>query len=134
MPLLAYTGSGEPLIAPLITDDGWERLRTSKDRDAWMPLGRGRAIPKVSPLGTRFFAHQAGQAPEGSRETDIHLYLKAQCLVGARDAGWEALPEQSGGTPDGQDWRADVLCRLPGRDWAVAVEVQEGSGAMARRT
>src|SRR3712207_6663652 len=37
MPLLAYTGSGEPLVAPLMSDDEWERLRAAKDRDAWMP-------------------------------------------------------------------------------------------------
>ena len=37
-----------------------------------------------------------GTLQRGARETDVHLYLKAQCLVGARAAGWDALPEQSG--------------------------------------
>src|SRR3712207_8892424 len=37
MPLLAYTQSGEPLVAPLLSDDAWEHLRSAKDRDAWMP-------------------------------------------------------------------------------------------------
>src|ERR671916_2029030 len=89
-----------------------------------MPHGGGRAIPKVSRLGTRFFAHRRGQAPEGARETDTHLFIKAQCLLGARDAGWEALPEQRGKAPDGQDWRADVLCRRPGKAWSVGLEAQ----------
>jgi hypothetical protein len=124
MPLLAYTQSGEPLVAPLLSDDEWEGLKASAARDAWMPYGKGRAIPKESRLGTRFFAHPPGQSPEGSRETDIHLYLKAQCLIGARLAGWEALPEQSGKTPDGEDWRADVLCRRPGKPWSIAFEAQ----------
>jgi hypothetical protein len=124
MPLLAYTHSGEPLVAPLMSDEAWERLRSAKDRDAWMPGGKVRAIPKLSRLGTRFFAHPPGQASEGGRESDIHLYLKAQCLIGARTAGWEALPEQSGVTPDGRDWRADVLCRRPGKAWSVAFEAQ----------
>jgi len=124
MPLLAYRKSGEPLVAPLMADSEWEKLRASRDRDAWMPYDRGQAIPKVSRLGTRFFAHTPGQSPQGGGETDIHLYLKAQCLIGARDAGWEALPEQSGRTPDGQDWRADVLCRRPGKAWSVAFEAQ----------
>src|SRR5919112_4885775 len=114
MPLLAYTQSGEPLIAPLMSDDEWEQLKSERERDAWMPGSCRRAIPKVSRLGTRFFAHPPGHAAEGSRESDLHLYLKAQCLIGARAAGWEALPEQPGKTPDGLDWRAGVLLRRPG--------------------
>src|SRR4051812_43291573 len=124
MPLLAYTQSGEPLVAPLMSDAEWEQLRSSTERDAWMPESRRRAIPKVSRLGTRFFAHPPGHAPEGGRESDLHLSLKAQCLIGARAAGWDALPEQSGRTPDGQDWRADVLCRRPGQSWSIALEAQ----------
>src|SRR3954465_4346133 len=124
MPLLAYTQSGEPLVAPLISVAEWEQLRSSTERDAWMPESRRRAIPKVSRLGTRFFAHPPGHAPEGGRESDLHLYLKAQCLIGARAAGWDALPEQSGRTPDGQDWRADVLCHRPGQSWSIALEAQ----------
>src|SRR4051812_45013075 len=124
MQLLAYTTSGDPLVAPLMPNGDWERLRSSKNRDAWMPFGRGEAVPKVSKLGTRFFAHKPGQAPEGGEESEVHLYIKAQCLIGARDAGWEALPEQSGRTPDGQEWRADVLCRRPGKEWTVAFEAQ----------
>jgi hypothetical protein len=47
MPLLAYAQSGEPLVAPLMTDAQWEQLRSSKQPDAWMPYGGGRAILKV---------------------------------------------------------------------------------------
>ncbi|WP_133239415.1 hypothetical protein [Microvirga sp. KLBC 81] len=89
-----------------------------------MPHGKGRAIPKVSRLGTRFFAHPPGQPTTGAKESDLHLSIKAQSLIGARAAGWDALPEQSGTTPDGHDWRADVLCRRPGKAWTVAVEAQ----------
>jgi hypothetical protein len=124
MPLLAYTRSGEPLVAPLVSDDEWERLRSAKDRDAWMPHSQRRAIPKISRLGTRFFAHPPGHAPEGAKESNLHLYLKAQCLIGAKAAGWEALPEQIGKTPEGLDWRADVLCRRPEKAWSVGFEAQ----------
>ena len=136
MPLLAYSVSGEPLIAPLMGDEEWEHLRSAKDRDAWMPQSQRRAIPKVSRLGTRFFAHPPGHAPEGARESDLHLHLKAQCLIGARAAGWEALPEQSGKTPEGLDWRADVLCRRPGKAWSVGFEAQvqlQGEDAYRQR-
>ena len=51
MPLLAYTQSGEPLIAPLMSDDEWEQLKSERGRDAWMPGSRRRAIPKVSRVG-----------------------------------------------------------------------------------
>src|SRR5918993_3435372 len=108
-----------------MTDDEWEHLRSARDRDAWMPHGKGRAVPKISRLGTRFFAHPPGHTPQGARETDVHLYIKAQCLVGARAVGWDALPEQSGKTPDGQDWRADVLCRRPGKPWTVCRRWQD---------
>ena len=124
MPLLAYTHSGEPLVAPLISDHEWEWLRSARNRDAWMPHGKGRAVPKVSRLGTRFFAHPPGQTSAGAKESDLHLYIKAQILIGARAAGWDALPEQSGRTPGGQDWRADVLCRRPGKSWTIALEAQ----------
>jgi len=95
--------------------DEWEWLRSLKERDAWMPESKRRAVPKVSRLGTRFFAHPPGHAPAGAKESDLHLYLKSQCLIGARAAGWDALPEQSGKTPNGQEWRADILCRRPGK-------------------
>ena len=124
MPLLAYSQSGQPLIAPLMSDDEWEQLKSDRDRDAWMPHSRRRAVAKVSRLGTRFFAHPPGHAPAGAKESDIHLYLKAQCLIGARAVGWDALPEQSGKTPNGQDWRADVLCRRPGKAWTITFEAQ----------
>ncbi len=124
MPLLAYTQSGQPLIAPLLTDHEWEQLRSARNRDAWMPYGKGQAIPKTSRLGTRFFAHAPGQVPKRAKESDLHLYIKAQSLIGARTAGWDALPEQSGTAPDGQDWRADVLCRRLGKSWTVAIEAQ----------
>ena len=136
MPLLAYTQSGEPLVAPLMSDHEWERLRSSTERDAWMPESRRRAVPKVSRLGTRFFAHPPRHAAESGRESDVHLYLKAQCLIGARAAGWEALPEQPGKTPEGQDWRADVLCRRPGQPWSIALEAQvqlQGEEAYRKR-
>jgi hypothetical protein len=41
MPLLAHTHSGEPLVAPLMTDHEWERLRSATNRDAWMQWHRG---------------------------------------------------------------------------------------------
>ena len=50
MPLLAYAQSSEPLVAPLMTDDRWEQLRSSKQPDAWMPCGGGRAIPNIEGL------------------------------------------------------------------------------------
>ena len=73
MPLLAYTHSGEPLVAPLLSDDEWEQLRSSKDRDAWMPGSQRRAIPKVSRLGTRFFARPPGHASraQGKRRPSL---------------------------------------------------------------
>src|SRR3954452_21339975 len=61
---------------------------------------------------------------------------RSASLIGARAAGWDALPEQSGQTPDGQDWRADVLCRRPGQPWSIALEAQvqlQGEEAYRKR-
>ena len=77
----ATAGGVTVRVAPLMSDAEWEQLRSSTERDAWMPESRRRAVPKVSRLGTRFFAHPPGHAAGGSRESDLHLYLKAQCLI-----------------------------------------------------
>jgi hypothetical protein len=53
-----------------------------------------------------------------------------------QSAGWEALPEQSGKTPEGLEWRADVLCRRPGKAWSVGFEAQvqlQGEDAYRQR-
>src|SRR3954469_13521032 len=44
--------------------------------------------------------------------------------------------EQPGQTPDGQDWRADVLCRRPDQPWSIALEAQvqlQGEEAYRKR-
>jgi hypothetical protein len=124
MPLLAHTLDGTLLIAPRMNDAEWQALRASQPRDAFMAAG-GRAIPKVSKLGTRFFAHSPGSAPPGGGESAEHLLMKAEVLAGATAAGWDALPEQAGLSPSGRAWRADVLCRRhPGSTRGVVFEAQ----------
>jgi len=58
LPLLAYNRSGEPLSVPLLGDDEWEQLKSERERDAWMPASRRRAIPVGG-------GQQARHGPEG---------------------------------------------------------------------
>jgi len=134
MPLLAQLSNGGFVAAPLLSDAEWQSFRGGRKGELLVPGTDIPAIPKVSPLGTRFFSRKAGRGGDG--ETWEHLSLKALALMGAADANWDALPEQTGRTPDGQEWRADVLCRRPGMTGAVAFEVQwsrQDAGEFERR-
>lgn len=125
MPLRAISADGKDVIAPLITDAEWETLRADKARGGLhMPGTKAPAIPKVSPNGLRFFAHKPGTKPAGAShgETMLHLEIKRQVILAARNAGWDATTEITGVTPNGEEWRADVLCRSGHR--SVAIEAQ----------
>jgi competence protein CoiA len=77
---------------------------------------------KVSPLGLRFFAHDAARADcPLTGETANHRLLKSAIAAAVRAAGWHATLEATG--PQGR-WRADVLATSPDGDRRVAWEAQ----------
>lgn len=119
MPLKAVCGD-TTFIAPLLSDEQWQRLRSdvkAKRLMLRMPCCQAAAFPRESKLGTRHFYHKPGVECDAKGETLEHLLAKAHVAIGARDAGYEVDTEASG---DG--WRADVLAKKG--QARVAFEIQ----------
>lgn len=106
------------------SDESWEELRkgNAETRDLRMPCCGAGVVLRTSKLGTRHFAHARRGPCETAPETAEHLLAKMAVVEGIRSTAWEAMPEQSGQTPSGEDWRADVLA-AKGRV-KVAFEIQ----------
>lgn len=107
MPLRAIADT-EELIAPLLDDNEWERVKTgyrAKKIKLSLPCCGSDAVMRVSKLGTKHFAHKR-KIPDcdWKPETWQHLKAKTEIALACRDAGWEVKTEAAG---DG--WRADVL-------------------------
>ena len=111
MPLKCLSGSTEIFAFDYEGREQWEALRDLNARDRGLQMaccGAGVTL-RTSKLGTRHFAHarrgECATAPESAE----HLLAKLHICRAISAAGWQAHPEQSGTTPDGQAWRADVL-------------------------
>lgn len=120
MPLRAQL-DGRDVIAPLLGDAAWSELRDAARRErrrVSMVCCGAPALPRVSKLGLRHFAHRPGAVCAASDgETVHHLHLKSELVHALAEHGWEAGTEIAG---DG--WRADVLCHSGNE--RVAFEVQ----------
>ena len=115
---------------------GWEQLKASNRADASliMTCCQARAVPKVSKLGTRFFAHHQSGDCTSTPETAEHLWAKTIVCQTARAVGWTADTEVRGQTPAGEDWVADVLATKGSAK--VAIEIQwsrQGTDETKRR-
>lgn len=119
MPLTALHGEIR-LVSVDLPSPAFEALRGATD--LVMTCCEARAIPKRSVLGLPFFAHHTRGTCEYAGESELHVLAKVEILRAARAAGWVADVEVRGHTPEGQRWRADVLCER-GRH-RVAFEVQ----------
>ena len=115
---------GQDILAFDLAEAEWLRLRDRNRscRHLRMPCCNSAVVLKVSPRGTRFFAHQARDGCVWSSETEAHRQVKRLVIEAARLMGWDGLPEVSGESPDCEGWRADVL--LSKGERRVAVEVQ----------
>lgn len=119
MPLTARL-NGTRLISVDLAPEVFEALRG--EAGLQMTCCDAGARVKRSVRGLPFFAHAARGACEYAGESELHAHAKAELLHAAREAGWAADVEVRGRTPDGQTWRADVLCER-GRT-RIAFEVQ----------
>lgn len=125
MPLRCRAPEGE-LSAFQISADAWLELkRHRRERELKMTCCDTPAIPKNSPLGTQFFAHQRIQACTTKPETKEHLFAKTVIARAALAAGWDVETESRGSTPTGEEWIADVLAKKGTA--RVAFEVQWSS-------
>lgn len=124
MPLKCLRDEEELYAFNFETADDWDALRKSNatTKDLRMPCCGAAVVLRTSKLGTRHFAHARKGPCTTAPETAEHLLAKLTIVEGIRRAGWEARPEQSGTTPDGEEWRADVMA-VKGKA-RIAFEVQ----------
>lgn len=112
---------GEVIYGHSITDELWDSVRRNyRDMGLVMQCCSRLAIPKVSPLGTRFFAHKpdpSSRTCQAARESPEHLRLKWLIAKAAQDAGWTSITEATF-----ERFRTDVLCSRS--NVRVAFEVQ----------
>lgn len=123
---LRCSGPNGSINAWELSDEEWAALRADKrGRGITMPCCGQAAFPRVSPLGTRHFAHHRRGGCDAPSESREHIFCKTIIAKAAAEAGWAVETESRGQTPDGEVWVADVLCRKGVA--AVAVEVQLSS-------
>jgi hypothetical protein len=93
--------------------EAWAALRieSAAKKNLRMACCGESVVLRTSKLGTRHFAHARRGQCETAPETAEHLMAKRTVVEGIQRAGWTAYPEQSGKTPFGEDWRADVLAK-----------------------
>ncbi|MEU4218254.1 competence protein CoiA family protein [Actinoplanes sp. NPDC026623] len=125
MPLIAHASGGliDSTLADLGIGASWQSVHRVRPRVALCCTACGRSMhAKVSPLGLRFFAHDAAQRDcPLNGETAAHRLLKSAIAAAVRRAGWHAELEAAG---PGQRWRADVLAVSPDGSRRVAWEAQ----------
>ncbi len=120
---LACLNNGDLLTSFSLTDDQWVAIKASyRGMNLSLRCCSSPAIPKVSSLGTRFFAHKSRAGCQTAPESPEHLQAKFIIAESAKAAGWQASTEESGIDPDGNSWIVDVLCTR--RKTKVAFEVQ----------
>ena len=125
MPLVAQ-GPGGLLDATLVdlgTGTAWDSIHRVRPRVALTCQACGGSMhAKVSPRGSRFFAHDVARSdcPLNGESPD-HRLLKSAVAAAVRAAGWHATLEATG--PDLR-WRADVLATSPDGSRRVAWEAQ----------
>jgi competence protein CoiA len=124
MPLKCINGEREIYSFDVKTDDAWESLRkeNAKTKALRMQCCGAGVVLRTSKLGTRHFAHARRGPCVTAPETAEHLLAKMAVVEGVKATAWAALPEQSGQTPSGAEWRADVLA-VKGKA-RVAFEIQ----------
>jgi hypothetical protein len=127
MPLTALHGSGDDVIdATACSDRDWAAVHRVSPRAPLRCRACARLMhAKVSPRGTRFFAHDRKVADcPAAGETPLHRLLKGMLADTIRAAGWSAAVEATPGSSDIGGWRADVLAVDATTGRRVAFEVQ----------
>ncbi len=123
MPLRALTSSGENINAFEYDSTAWLQLKAEyQAMGLRMPCCEANAIPKTSRRGTAFFAHARKGDCTTAPESDEHLYCKYIVAKAVQLAGWRAITEYNGQTPEGEEWIADVLCEKGAS--RIALEIQ----------
>ena len=118
------SAAGSSIHAFDLSADEWLKLSEENRnfRHLRMPCCSAPVVLRRSRLGTQHFVHRTVGDCKTAPESEAHLRLKQLVVEVARANGWEAAAEVVGASPDGDDWRADVLARKG--NVKVAVEIQ----------
>jgi hypothetical protein len=95
--------AGEPFASFLLCDEEWRTIGSNyRAMRLSMRCCSSPAIPKLSSLGTRFFAHKSRSDCQVAPESAEHLLAKFIIADSARAVGWETSAEASGTDPGRQ--------------------------------
>lgn len=83
------------------------------------------AVLKRSGRGLQFFAAAPGWGGATAPESVEHQIAKIKLVIGMRASGYQARVEQSGATPTGEPWQADVLVQTERGPLAVEVQLAQ---------
>jgi competence protein CoiA len=102
----------------------WDDLKEHNRRSSALRFGccDSKVTMKMSPLGTRYFAHRGRNGCSTAPESAEHLFAKATICTALGQAGWIAEPEARLRT-DVQDVVVDVLASSPISEMRYAFEV-----------
>ena len=94
-----------------IDEAAWQALREQNKRSRHLRMACCDAAVslRTSKLGTRHFTHVRTGTCTTAPESAEHLLAKLLTVQAIQGSTWHARPEQSGATPSGESWRADVL-------------------------
>lgn len=125
MPLKCLSPQGEE-YAFRHSGDSWDALKAvnAAEKHLHMSCCGASVVLKRSNRATQFFAHARRGPCTTAPESAEHLLAKDVIARAAEAAGWNATTEESGTSPNGKDWIADVLCRSPRSKSPVVFEVQ----------
>jgi hypothetical protein len=125
MPLKCQSPQGEE-YSFRHASESWTALKAlnATERHLTMPCCGARVVLKRSRRGTQFFAHARRGDCTTAPESEQHLLAKDIIARTGETLGWQVTTEQRGMSPTGDSWIADVLCRNPKSQKAIAFEVQ----------
>ena len=115
--------NGQEVESFTASAEEWQEMQLEPPGTYLMPGSRWPAVLKRSIRGLQFFAHRPGfPGAKSQPESEDHRAAKLAVVKALRSAGYSAKVEQTGQSPDGEEWQADVLCIAAGK--TIAFEVQ----------
>jgi hypothetical protein len=128
MPLKCLSPNGQE-YAFRHSGESWAELKAANavKKHLRMSCCAAQVVLKRSNRGTQFFAHARRGPCTTAPESAEHLLAKDIIARAAEASGWTATTEESGTSPSGKVWIADVLCRKAGLKVSIAIEVQWSS-------
>ena len=111
------------------TRESWAELKAANaaEKHLRMSCCGASVVLKRSNRGIQFFAHARRGPCTTAPESSEHLLAKDIIARAAEASGWTATTEESGASPSGKGWIADVLCKTSRFKPSIAFEVQWSS-------